>query len=51
MKSPEQFIALQHVLGGSDALNEYIEHTGSGVFVCPPGLKAGEDWSSQLFGA
>ena len=49
MKSPEQFIALQRVLGGSDGLNEYIEHTGSGVFVCPPGLQAGQDWSSQLF--
>jgi deferrochelatase/peroxidase EfeB len=51
MKSPEQFIALQRVLGGNDALNEYIEHTGSGVFVCPPGLRDGGDWASQLFDA
>ena len=51
MKSPEQFITLQRILGHSDALNEYIQHTGSGVFVCPPGLREGEDWAGQLFGS
>ena len=50
MKSPEQFITLQRVLGHNDALNEYIQHTGSGVFVCPPGLREGQAWSGQLFG-
>ena len=28
----------------SDALNEYIEHTGSAVFACPPGVRPGEYW-------
>jgi deferrochelatase/peroxidase EfeB len=51
MKSPEQFVTLQRRLGHDDALNEYIEHTGSGVFVCPPGLREGDDWSTQLFGS
>ena len=50
MKSPEQFITLQRVLGQHDALNEYIQHITSGLFVVPPGLAAGQDWSGQLFG-
>jgi deferrochelatase/peroxidase EfeB len=51
MQSPEQFVTLQRMLGHNEALREYIQHTGSGVFVCPPGLREGQDWSSQLFGA
>jgi deferrochelatase/peroxidase EfeB len=50
MKSPDQFVTLQRVLGAHDALNEYIQHIGSGVFVVPPGLAAGQDWGAQLFG-
>jgi deferrochelatase/peroxidase EfeB len=50
MKSPEQFVTLQRVLGQHDALNEYIQHIGSGVFAAPPGLAAGQDWGTQLFG-
>ncbi|MEW1861379.1 MULTISPECIES: iron uptake transporter deferrochelatase/peroxidase subunit [unclassified Streptomyces] len=50
MKSPDQFSTLQRILGQHDALNEYIQHIGSGVFVTPPGLAAGQDWSTQLFG-
>ena len=49
MKSPDQFITLQRKLGHTDALNEYIEHNGSGMFVCPPGLREGQDWAGQLF--
>jgi deferrochelatase/peroxidase EfeB len=30
---------LQH-----DALNEYIEHTSSAVFACPPGVRGAGDW-------
>ena len=48
MKSPETFITLQRMLGHNDPLNEYIEHNGSGVFVCPPGLREGQDWVGQL---
>ncbi len=48
MKSPQQFVTLQTILGQHDALNEYIQHIGSAVFVTPPGLPAGADWSTQL---
>jgi deferrochelatase/peroxidase EfeB len=43
------FVALQRKLGVQDALNEYISHTGSALFGCPPGLAAGETWADQLF--
>ena len=36
-----------------DALNEYILHTGTAVFACPPGLREGDSsayWGSTLFG-
>jgi deferrochelatase/peroxidase EfeB len=49
MKNPAQFIRLQQSLTG-DALNEYIHHTGSGVFACPPGLRPGQHWGDTLFG-
>jgi deferrochelatase/peroxidase EfeB len=32
-----------------DALNEYIHHTGSAVFACPPGLRPGQHWGETLF--
>jgi deferrochelatase/peroxidase EfeB len=48
MKNPAQFIQLQRSLA-SDALNEYIQHTGSGVFACPPGLNPGQHWGDQIF--
>ena len=49
MKDPKQFITLQNRLGASDALGEYIQHTGSGLFACPPGLTAGRYWGEDLF--
>ena len=48
MKSPAQFIRLQQSLA-ADALNEYIQHTGSAVFACPPGLRPGQRWGGTLF--
>jgi hypothetical protein len=42
------FTALQQKLGVHDALNEYIEHTGGGVFACPPGLAAAQFWGQLL---
>jgi len=48
MKNPDQFIKLQQSLA-TDALNEYIQHTGSAVFACPPGLRAGQAWGDNLF--
>ena len=48
MKRPRQFITLQTALAG-DALNEYIQHTGSAIFACPPGLRPGQHWGDTLF--
>jgi deferrochelatase/peroxidase EfeB len=45
-----QFVPLQRKLGANDALNEYIQHVGSGLFACPPGVPAaGDYWGSALF--
>jgi len=48
MKDPAQFIRLQRALA-ADALNEYVHHTGSAVFACPPGLRPGQHWGDSLF--
>lgn len=45
-----QFVPMQRALARADRLNEYIEHTGSALFACPPGLTAGQDWGTQLLG-
>ncbi|HEX2704367.1 MAG TPA: iron uptake transporter deferrochelatase/peroxidase subunit [Candidatus Lustribacter sp.] len=45
-----QFVPMQRALASADVLNEYIEHSGSAVFACPPGLAQGQDWGSQLLG-
>lgn len=37
----KQFVPLQRRLGQNDRLNEYIQHTGSAVFACPPGTTQG----------
>lgn len=34
-----QFVPLQKRLGQHDLLNEYILHTGSALFACPPGAR------------
>ena len=45
-----QFVPLQRKLAQNDALNEYIEHVGSGLFACPPGVSTpGDFWGSALF--
>jgi deferrochelatase/peroxidase EfeB len=44
-----QFVALQRRLGQTDALNEYIQHVGSGLFACPPGpADPGRYWADDL---
>jgi deferrochelatase/peroxidase EfeB len=44
-----QFVPLQRSLGAYDALNEYIQHVGSGLFACPPGVPdAGHYWAQRL---
>jgi len=42
------FVPLQRKLGTQDALNEYIKHTSSALFACPPGLRPGQSWADQL---
>jgi deferrochelatase/peroxidase EfeB len=43
------FIPVQQSLA-TDALNEYIQHVGSGVYACPPGVREGGYWGDTLFG-
>ncbi|MFC5751017.1 iron uptake transporter deferrochelatase/peroxidase subunit [Actinomadura rugatobispora] len=43
------FIPIQQSLAG-DALNEYIQHVGSGIYACPPGVNQGGYWGETLFG-
>jgi deferrochelatase/peroxidase EfeB len=43
------FIPLQQKLAGGDKLNEYIQHVGSGIFACPPGVRGGGHWGDTLF--
>jgi deferrochelatase/peroxidase EfeB len=46
----KQFVPLQRKLGVNDRLNEYIEHTSSALFACPPGVRSsGDYWASGLF--
>ncbi len=48
-----QFIPMQSQLARSDLLNEYITHTGTGIFAVPPGIRDGDKdayWGSTLFG-
>lgn len=44
-----QFAPLQRRLGQHDSLNEYILHTGSAVFACPPGAREGGYVGQRLF--
>jgi len=48
----KQFIPMQAEMSRKDAMNEYITHTGTAVFACPPGLPEGDSsayWGSTLF--
>jgi deferrochelatase/peroxidase EfeB len=43
-----QFVPVQRRLGSTDALTEYLKHTGSGIFACPPGISEGQSWGRGL---
>jgi deferrochelatase/peroxidase EfeB len=46
----KQFVPIQRRLGLHDALNEYIQHTGSALFAVPPGVSGpGDWWGKALF--
>lgn len=44
------FVPVQTRLAASDALNEYIQHVGSGLFAIPPGVQPGGYIGQSLFG-
>jgi deferrochelatase/peroxidase EfeB len=44
-----QFVPLQRRLAENDALNEYISHTGSALFACPPGARENGYVGETLF--
>jgi deferrochelatase/peroxidase EfeB len=46
----KQFVPLQRRLGQNDRLTEYIQHTGSAVFACPPGVRPGGFVGEPLLG-
>ncbi|MFN8201386.1 MAG: iron uptake transporter deferrochelatase/peroxidase subunit [Solirubrobacteraceae bacterium] len=46
-----QFIAIQRRLGTADALNEYIQHTGGGLYAVLPGVARGGYLGDSLFAA
>jgi deferrochelatase/peroxidase EfeB len=44
-----QFVPVQARLARDDRLNEYVQHVSSGLFACPPGVRAADDfWGSTL---
>jgi deferrochelatase/peroxidase EfeB len=45
-----QFVPIQERLARSDALNEYVRHTGSAVFAMLPGVAEGDALGRVLFG-
>ena len=44
-----QFVPLQRRLAANDRLNEYIRHTSSALFACPPGATTGGYVGEGLF--
>ncbi|GGU67595.1 iron uptake transporter deferrochelatase/peroxidase subunit [Lentzea flava] len=45
----KQFVPMQQALSTKDEMMEYVEHTGSGHFAVPPGVKEGGFWGDTLF--
>lgn len=43
-----QFVPVQQRLSRLDKLNEYIRHESSGLWACPPGVRAGGHWADTL---
>ncbi|HEY8081435.1 MAG TPA: iron uptake transporter deferrochelatase/peroxidase subunit [Acidimicrobiales bacterium] len=44
-----QFVAIQSNLAINDSLREYLVHTSSAVFACPPGVDESGVWGGTLF--
>jgi deferrochelatase/peroxidase EfeB len=45
----KQFVPMQLALSSKDKMMEYLEHTGSGHFAVPPGVRQGGHWGETLF--
>jgi deferrochelatase/peroxidase EfeB len=45
-----QFIPIQRRMSRADRLNEYIRHTSSALWACPPGVSETGYWGDTLFG-
>lgn len=44
-----QFVPMQQALASRDVMMEYLVHTGSALFACPPGVGTGGYWGQGLF--
>lgn len=50
MRNPvTQYVPIQTRLARDDALSEYLVHTGSALFVVPPGVQPGQHIGHTLF--
>ncbi|MCW2756492.1 MAG: peroxidase, partial [Nocardioidaceae bacterium] len=50
VRNPDkQYIPMQNRLSGQDGLMEYLQHTGSGLFAVPPGVRPGLYLGQSLF--
>jgi deferrochelatase/peroxidase EfeB len=47
--SRTQFVPMQQALSAKDDMMEYLEHTGSGLFAVPPGVRDDGHWGDTLF--
>ncbi|MCS7479919.1 iron uptake transporter deferrochelatase/peroxidase subunit [Umezawaea endophytica] len=47
--SRTRFVPMQNALASRDKMMEYLEHTGSGHFAVPPGVREGGFWGDTLF--
>ena len=43
----EMYIPMQTQLSAQDALMEYLQHTGSGLFAVPPGVRSKSGWIGE----
>lgn len=43
----EHYIPMQTQLSSRDALMEYLQHTGSGLFAVPPGVRSTDGWIGE----
>jgi deferrochelatase/peroxidase EfeB len=50
VRDPDRhYIPMQRQLSSKDGLMEYLQHTGSGLWAVPPGVRAGEYVGQALF--